>query len=193
MSRCSATKRDGEPCRISVEPGVEFCWAHDPVNRERRQRITSRAGKSKSNKELLSVKKRLSVLADSVLDGSTDKAVGAVASQILNVYLRALETERKWKELGEIEERIGTLEERARSQEDNRRWRRGNGCGDSRVTMYRICARRDIARASFARRSSATPTALRSAWARSRRRCARSVPIARVADPAGGQGLLRLC
>jgi hypothetical protein len=95
MSRCGATKRDGEPCRISVEPGVEFCWAHDPVNRERRQRITSRAGKSKSNKEPLSVKKRLSVLADSVLDGSTDKAVGAVASQILNVYLRALETERK--------------------------------------------------------------------------------------------------
>jgi hypothetical protein len=83
---------------------------------------SSRAGKSKSNKELLSVKKRLSTLADSVLDGSTDKAVGAGASQILNVYLRALETERKWKELGEIEERIGALEEQARSQGDNRRW-----------------------------------------------------------------------
>jgi hypothetical protein len=122
MPRCSAIKRDGERCRISVEPGVEFCWAHDPANREQRQRIASRAGKSKSNKELLSVKKRLSTLADSVLDGSTDKAVGAVASQILNVYLRALETERKWKELGEIEERIGTLEERARSEGDNRRW-----------------------------------------------------------------------
>jgi hypothetical protein len=66
---------------------------------------------------------RLSVLADGVVDGSTDKAVGAVASQILNVYLRALEQERKWKELGEIEERISTLEEQARSQGDNRRWR----------------------------------------------------------------------
>ena len=57
-----------------------------------------------------------------MLDGSTDKAVGAVASQILNVYLRALETERKWKELGEIEEQVVTLEERARSEGDNRRW-----------------------------------------------------------------------
>jgi hypothetical protein len=45
-----------------------------------------------------------------VLDGSTDKSVGAVASQILNVYLRALEQERKWKELGEIEERLSALE-----------------------------------------------------------------------------------
>jgi hypothetical protein len=58
-----------------------------------------------------------------VLEGRTDKAVGAVASQILNVYLRALETERKWKELGEIEERISTLEESAGSQGDSRRWR----------------------------------------------------------------------
>jgi hypothetical protein len=58
-----------------------------------------------------------------VLDGSTDKAVGAVASQILNVYLRALETERKWKELGEIEERISILEDRARMRRDNRMWR----------------------------------------------------------------------
>jgi len=123
MPPCSATKRDGEPCRISVEPRVEFCWAHDPANREQRQRITSRAGKSKPNKELLAIKKRLSTLADGVLDGSTDKSVGAVASQILNVYLRALEQERKWKELDEIERRISTLEEQARSRGDDRRWR----------------------------------------------------------------------
>jgi hypothetical protein len=111
---CSATKRNGEPCRIAVEPGVEFCWAHDPANREHRRRITSRAGKSRPNRELLSIKERLGTLADGVLDGTTDKAVGAVASQILNVYLRALEQERKWKELGEIEERIGALERSAR-------------------------------------------------------------------------------
>jgi len=114
INRCGATKRNGEPCRISVEPGVEFCWAHDPANRDQRQRITSRAGKSKPNRELLSIKERLSTLADGVLEGSTDRAVGAVTSQILNVYLRALEQERRWKELGEIEERISVLEHRAR-------------------------------------------------------------------------------
>jgi hypothetical protein len=122
MSLCSATKRNGEPCRVTVDHGVEFCWAHDPANREQRQRITSRAGKSKPNKELLSIKERLSTLADGVLEGSTDRAVGAVASQILNVYLRALEQERKWKELGEIEERISALEASAK-QAGNRTWR----------------------------------------------------------------------
>lgn len=45
-----------------------------------------------------------------MLDGNTDRAVGAVASQILNVYLRALEQDRRWKELGEIAERISALE-----------------------------------------------------------------------------------
>jgi hypothetical protein len=83
MLRCSATKRNGEPCRISVEPGVEFCWAHDPANREHRQRITSRAGKSKPNRELLLIKERLSDLADGVLEGNTDKAVEASSRIIL--------------------------------------------------------------------------------------------------------------
>src|ERR671917_278497 len=121
MPRCRATKRSGEPCRISVELGVEFCWAHDPANREQRQRITSRAGKSKPNKELLSIKERLSTLADGVLDGSTDKAVGAVASQILNVYLRAVSVELKAKEQLELTERLEALEE-ALEQRKGDRW-----------------------------------------------------------------------
>jgi hypothetical protein len=57
MPRCGAPKRNGEGCRIGVEPGVEFCWADDPANHAQRQRITSRAGnKSRPNKELLLVK-----------------------------------------------------------------------------------------------------------------------------------------
>ncbi len=122
MSRCRATKANGEPCTLPANTPQGLCWAHDPANREQRQRITSRAGKSKPNKELLSIKQRLSALADGVLEGSTDKAVGAVASQILNVYLRALEQERKWKELGEIEERLRALEAKA-TQGGNRTWR----------------------------------------------------------------------
>ena len=29
MPICRATKRNGEPCRVTVEPGVDLCWAHD--------------------------------------------------------------------------------------------------------------------------------------------------------------------
>ena len=103
--RCSATKRNGEPCGISVEPGVDLCWAHDPANREQRQRITSRAGKSKPSRELAAgVKGQLPEMADRVLAGTLERADAAMTGQLLNIKLLVLETKRKWKKLTEFEE-----------------------------------------------------------------------------------------
>ena len=110
-STCTATKRDGSPCTLPSYGSDGLCWAHDPKNAERRRRGQSRGGKSKPTKELLSIKQRLSVLAEDVLEGSVDRGVAAVASQILNVYLRAIELERKIRETEELEERIRRLEE----------------------------------------------------------------------------------
>jgi hypothetical protein len=45
-----------------------------------------------------------------VLEGNVDKGVAAVASQILNVYLRAIELERKVRETEELEDRLAALE-----------------------------------------------------------------------------------
>jgi hypothetical protein len=90
-----------------------LCWAHDPKNAERRRRGQSRGGKSKPSKELVSVKQRLSDLASDVLDGSVERGVAAVASQVLNVYLRAIELERKIRETEELEERLTALEKSA--------------------------------------------------------------------------------
>jgi len=47
--------------------------------------------------------------------------VAAVASQVLNVYLRAIEVERKIREADEIEDRISRLEEIAKNG-GGRRW-----------------------------------------------------------------------
>jgi hypothetical protein len=88
-----------------------LCWAHDPKNAERRRRGQSRGGKSKPSKELLSIKQRLSDLADDVLEGRQDKGVAAVASQVLNVYLRAVSVELKVNEQLELIERLEALEE----------------------------------------------------------------------------------
>ncbi len=112
MPRCSAIKPDGERCRVSVEPPDDMCWAHHPRNRDQRRRITSRAGKSKASRELGDLKTRLSELADGVLEGSTDKAVGAVVSQIINVHLRAVELERRAKTTDELAAQIAELRER---------------------------------------------------------------------------------
>jgi hypothetical protein len=118
-STCTATKRDGSPCTLPSYGSDGLCWAHDPKNAERRRRGQSRGGKSKPSKELVSIKQRLSDLASDVLDGSVDRGVAAVASQVLNVYLRAIELERKIRESDELEARIEALEH---PQEGGRRW-----------------------------------------------------------------------
>jgi hypothetical protein len=56
------------------------------------------------------IKRRLSELADGVLDGSIDKGVGAVVSQVPNVYLRAVSVELKVVEQTELIERLEELE-----------------------------------------------------------------------------------
>src|SRR3712207_4133819 len=92
-STCTATKRDGTPCTLPSNGPGGLCWAHDPRNAEKRRRGQSRGGRSKPNRELINIKERLSDLADDVLAGDVDKGVAAVASQILNVYLRAITVE----------------------------------------------------------------------------------------------------
>ena len=108
--RCAGIKRDGSPCTATVEPPQHFCWWHDPANADKRRRAASKAGKAKPSRELASIKARLSDLADDVLEGEQDKGVAAVASQVLNVYLRAISVELKVREQTEIIERLEALE-----------------------------------------------------------------------------------
>jgi hypothetical protein len=54
-----------------------------------------------------------------VLEGRQDKGVGAVVSQILNTYIRAVAVELKVREQLEITERLEALEE-AQSRGGNR-------------------------------------------------------------------------
>ena len=110
MPRCSAIKRNGERCRVSVERGVELCWAHDLRNASQRKRITSKAGKSKPSRELIGIKERLSTLAEDVLRGNVDKGDAAVCSQLYNVLLRAIGMELKVKELEEMEAKLEEME-----------------------------------------------------------------------------------
>ena len=110
--RCAGTKRDNSPCTATVEPPQRFCWWHDPANADKRRRAASKAGKSKPSRELADIKQRLSDLADGVLEGRTNRGVAAVASQILNVYLRAVSVELKAREQLELIERLEALEEK---------------------------------------------------------------------------------
>jgi hypothetical protein len=110
--RCAGNKRDGSLCTATVKPPQRFCWWHDPQHATQRRRAASKAGKSRGpSRELVGIKQRLSDLADDVLEGTMDKGVAAVASQVLNVYLRAVSVELKAKEQLELTERLERLEE----------------------------------------------------------------------------------
>src|SRR5919112_6335238 len=115
MNRCLGTKRDNSPCTVSLEPPQTFCWWHDPANADARKQAAARggkrAGRGRPQAELSDIKRRLSELADDVLSGRQDKGVAAVASQVLNVYLRAISVEMKAKEQLELIERLEALEE----------------------------------------------------------------------------------
>jgi hypothetical protein len=69
-----------------------------------------RGGRGRPQAELSDIKGRLSALADDVLEGRQDKGVAAVASQVLNVYLRAVSVELKAREQMELIERLAALE-----------------------------------------------------------------------------------
>jgi hypothetical protein len=120
--RCAGTKRDNSLCTATVEPPQEYCWWHDPANADKRRRAASKAGKAKPNRELASIKRRLSDLADDVLAGEVEKGVAAVASQVLNVYLRAVSVELKVTEQLELIERLESLEEGLEQQKGGRRY-----------------------------------------------------------------------
>ena len=115
---CAATKRDGSPCTLPPNGSGTLCWAHDPTNAERRRRGQSRGGRNKPNRELINIKERLSDLADDVLAGEVEKGVAAVASQILNVYLRAITVELDVQERMELITRMEALEEALQHRSD---------------------------------------------------------------------------
>jgi hypothetical protein len=55
-------------------------------------------GRSKPSKEIVSIRGRLSSLADDVLAGRVDRADAAVVGQLLGTVVRAIATELKIKE-----------------------------------------------------------------------------------------------
>ena len=123
--RCAGTKRDNSPCTATVEPPQRFCWWHDPANADKRRRAASKAGKSKPNRELPSIKVQLQDLVRDVLAGDLETGRAAVANQLINTRLRAIEQERKVKELEDVLVRIEALEEKQRQSQPMkgaRRW-----------------------------------------------------------------------
>ncbi len=121
MARCAGSKRDGTPCERIVGAPQRYCYAHDPGRASERRRNASKAGASRPSREILDIKNHLKELTLEVLSGAVATAPYAVANQLINTRLRAVEVERKIREQDELLERIERLEEQA-TEKGGRRW-----------------------------------------------------------------------
>jgi hypothetical protein len=123
VAACAGIKRDGGRCSAPVEPPQTYCWWHDPANADKRRRAASKGGKGKASRELSSIKALLEDLTERVLAGELPTGPAAVANQLVNTRLRAIEQERKVRELEDVLERIEALEAKINpSQKGARRW-----------------------------------------------------------------------
>lgn len=93
--------------------------------REARAAAASKGGRTGGNgrsgapspagREIGALKRQLQKIADGVLDGVVLHGQAAVAVQALNAKARVLELERRWRELGEVEEKLLELERRLKN------------------------------------------------------------------------------
>jgi hypothetical protein len=118
MARCSGFKRAGGRCEVVVSGQQTYCYHHDPATAEKRKRVATKGGKSKPNRELSDIKRRLLELTDSVLDGSQNRANAAVAGQLLNTVIRAVGVELRVREQLDLIERLEELEAALQRQKE---------------------------------------------------------------------------
>lgn len=123
MSVCGYIKESGERCKAQPMRGEGYCYAHHPDLEERRTAASRRGGRTggrgraKPGKgDIKEVKAWLLELAHRVEAGELEAKDGTAVSQILNIWLRGIETERKLKEQEELAERLeGVLRDRKKA------------------------------------------------------------------------------
>ena len=124
--RCAAITKGGNRCKLEATSG-SYCWSHAPENAQVRKLRARRAGKARANHELSEIKELLEDLTKRVLgeDGIEKLETGpaAVANQLINTRLRAIEQERKNRETEDLEARIEALERASEAKKGGPRWR----------------------------------------------------------------------
>ena len=126
MAKCSGITQAGTACKGIPIDASGYCYAHHPNHADERRRHGSRGGKrggrGRPQAELSDIKRRLSDLADEVLAGTVNRSAAAVASQVLNVYLRAVSVELKVTEQRELIDRLEALEATQAQNRKGGRW-----------------------------------------------------------------------
>ena len=131
MARCSGIRADGGRCGAQAIRSSEYCVNHHPDYEDARRRRNSKGGKrggrGRPVSELARLGARFEELADKVLSGEVERAVGAVAGQLLNGARACVRDGLAAKEQEELMGRLESLEEglQANAAQTNggNRWR----------------------------------------------------------------------
>jgi hypothetical protein len=83
--------------------------------------VAAKGGKGRSSRELQGIKHLCKELTERVLSGDVLPGPAAVANQLINTRLRAIEQERRNRETEELEERLALLEEAMEQRKGGRR------------------------------------------------------------------------
>ena len=118
MGVCAAIKPDGVRCRARAMKGYAYCFNHRTEFADERRLNASKGGKQGGRgrsarpgaEGLQDIKDLLAEITFGVLSGEVTREVAIAANQLLNTSLRALELERKWKEVLELEARLEAVE-----------------------------------------------------------------------------------
>jgi hypothetical protein len=114
MAKCLGITRTGTACKGIPIDGSQWCYVHHPDHAEERRRHGARGGKrggrGRPSGELARLQRRFDELADRVLDGSVERAAGAVAGQLLNGARACVRDGLTAREQEELVERLGELE-----------------------------------------------------------------------------------
>jgi hypothetical protein len=114
LAKCSAITQSGTPCKGIPIEGSQWCHAHHPEHAEDRRRNGAKGGKrggrGRPVYEVSHLKTLLADLTDRVLEGELPTSMAAVANQLINTHLRAIELERKVKETENHDVRLEALE-----------------------------------------------------------------------------------
>lgn len=129
--RCAAITSAGGRCKLEATLG-SYCYSHAPETADERRRRARRGGKAGGNgrsgpsSELQEIKDLLKRLTDRVIGKEGTEVLwpgaGAVAAQLINTRLRAIELERKIREQEEIIERLEALEQATEAPRGGRKW-----------------------------------------------------------------------
>ena len=118
MGVCAAIKPNGVRCRARAMEGYAYCYNHNPEFADERRLHASKGGKQGGRgrparpgaEGLQDIKDLLAEITFGVLSGEVTREVAIAANQLLNTSLRALELERKWKEVLDLEARLEAVE-----------------------------------------------------------------------------------